>query len=125
MADIFDNIILCKECNSKMQKVQFLKNGFTFRAIQCPKCNAKIIHPQDEAEYQQYLNIRNKHYSVKLRMVGNSYTVSIPREIINFINEQNKMMDELVSLSFERMGKLSLIFDSVYENDEELKKQNG
>ena len=54
-------------------------------------------------------------------MVGNSYTVSIPREIVNFINEQDRIMDDIVSLSFERMGKLSLIFDKIYERDKELK----
>ena len=117
MSDLFDNPILCKDCNVKMHKVHFIKNGFSFRAVQCPKCNNKIIHPHDEAEYQHYINLRNKRFSVKLRMVGNSYTVSIPREIVNFINEQNKIMDELVSLSFERMGKLSLIFDKVYEKE--------
>jgi len=121
MNDIFDNPILCKNCNVKMQKAQFLKNGFTFRAVQCNKCGNKIIHPEDQQEYERYISLRNKHYAVKLRMVGNSYTVSIPREIINFINEQNKIMDELVSLSFERMGKLSLIFND-NENNREIER---
>ncbi len=110
--DIFDNPILCKNCSVKMHKVQFLKNGFSFRAVQCAKCGNRIIHPDDKQEYERYICLRNKHYAVKLRMVGNSYTVSIPREIVNFINEQNKIMDELVSLNFERMGKLSLIFNN-------------
>jgi hypothetical protein len=118
MSDIFENIIICKNCDTKMQRVQFLKNGFTFRAVQCLKCGERIIHPQDEVEYQHYLSLRNKTYNVKLRMVGNSYTVSIPREIVNFINEQNKIMNELVCLSFERMGKLSLIFDQVHDQNE-------
>ena len=121
MNDIFDNPILCKNCNVKMQKAQFLKNWFTFRAVQCNKCGNKIIHPEDQQEYERYISLRNKHYAVKLRMVGNSYTVSIPREIINFINEQNKIMDELVSLSFERMGKLSLIFND-NENNREIER---
>lgn len=102
-----------------------MRNGFTFRALECPKCSTKIVHPQDEIEYQHYMCLHNKRFNVKLRMVGNSYTVSIPREIVNFINEQNKMMDELVSLSFERMGKLSLIFDSIYENEKEKEHKNG
>lgn len=116
--DIFENTIICKDCNREMKRVQFLKNGFTFRAVQCPKCGQRIIHPADESEYNHYMQLRNKTYSVKLRMVGNSYAVSIPREIVNFINEQNKMMDELVSLSFERMGKISLIFDKMLEGEE-------
>ena len=32
-------------------------------------------------------------------------------------------MDEIVSLSFERMGKLSLIFDKVYEKEVERDKE--
>ncbi len=117
MSDVFDNQILCKDCNIKMQKVKFLKNGFCFRALQCQKCSNKILHPEDKVEYQNYLNLRNKNFSVKLRMVGNSYTVSIPKEIVNFINEQNKIMDDMVRLSFDRMGKLSLIFDKIYEEE--------
>lgn len=121
--DIFDNTIICKNCDREMKRVQFLKNGFTFRAVQCIKCGQRIIHPEDKVEYEHYMQLRGKRYSVKLRMVGNSYTVSIPREIVNFINEQDRIMDELVSLSFERMGKISLVFDKMLE--EENKKNDN
>jgi len=94
-----------------MQKTEFLKNGFLFRAVQCKKCHNKIIHPEDKQEYEKYLNLRNKRFSVKLRLVGNSYTVSIPREIVNFINEQNKIIDEMVGLTLDKMGRLSLMFN--------------
>lgn len=112
MEDIFDNPILCKYCNIKMQKIKIVKRGFVFRALQCPKCENKLIHPEDKNEYQKYLSLKNKRFNVKLRLVGNSYTVSIPREIVNFINEQNKIINELVSLSFDEMGKLSLLFNN-------------
>lgn len=94
-----------------MKKVQAIKNGFAMRALKCFQCNNLIIHPQDEVEYKQFMNLRKKDFSVKLRMVGNSYTVSIPREIVNFINEQNKMINEIVKLNFEGMKKVSLVFD--------------
>jgi len=100
-----------------MQRVNLVKNGFTFRAVECKLCNERVIHPEDKIEYENYQKLRNKQFNVKLRMVGNSYTVSIPKEIVKFINEQNRMMNEMVKLSFERMGKLSLIFE------EELKKK--
>lgn len=129
-SDMFDNPVLCKDCNVLMQKIRFVKEGFSFRALQCPKCNNRIIHPQDQTEFNHYANLRHKTYSVKLRMVGNSYAVSIPREIINFINEQDQIMDEMVKLSFERMGKLSLIFENMagelgqnYENTNETKSE--
>lgn len=102
-----------------MRSVKLFRNGFCFRAVQCPKCDNKIIHPDDGQEYGRYIELRKKNFHVKLRMVGNSYTVSIPREIINFINEQNKLIDEMVSLSLDRMGKLSLMFSNQKNLDEE------
>jgi hypothetical protein len=111
MTDIFENTIICKNCKKEMEKVRVIKNGFSLRALKCPKCNEIIIHPHDEDEYKHFLCLRKKAYSVKLRMVGNSYTISIPREIVNFINEQNKLLNDFVRLNFEGMKKISLSFD--------------
>jgi hypothetical protein len=108
--DIFDNTILCRKCNTKMQKAKILKNNFLFRALVCPKCNEKIIHPADEAEYDKFVNLKNKEFHVKMRLVGNSYAVSIPKEIVSFMREQEKIMNDMVRLCFEDMGKLSLNF---------------
>jgi|SRR3989344_4382657 len=113
MADIFENTILCRKCNSKMQKANITKNGFIFRAVVCPKCEEKIIHPHDADEYNRFINLKNKEFHVKMRLVGNSYTVSIPKEIVSFMNEQRKIMDEMVRLCFEDFGRLSLNFDEL------------
>lgn len=119
MTDIFDNTILCRKCNAKMQKTQIAKNGFLFRAMACPKCNEKIIHPADEHEYNKFVDLKNKEFHVKMRLVGNSYAVSIPKEIVSFMREQEKIMNDMVRLCFEDIGKLSLNFG------EELNKLNG
>lgn len=108
--DIFDSKILCKKCDKPMAKAKVVRNGFIFRAVVCPKCNERIIHPVDEQEYNKFINLRNKEFQVKMRLVGNSYTVSIPKEIILFMNEQKKVMDDMVRLCFEEMGRLSLNF---------------
>ncbi len=100
-----------------MQKISLVKNGFTFRSLQCKNCGNKIIHPEDKQEYDHYINLKKKDFNVKLRMVGNSYTVSIPKEIVNFINEQNKVMDDMVRLNLDRMNRLSLEFDKLYRKD--------
>lgn len=125
MTDMFDNKVICKNCDKEMQKVKILKNGFLFRALRCIKCGERILHPEDEMEYKNYLNLRKKSFSVKLRMVGNSYTVSIPKEIVNFINEQNKMIDDIVRLNFENMGKLSLVFGDLNEKLNQRRKKYG
>lgn len=110
MTDIFDNKIICKKCDKEMKNAKISKNGFILRAVICPQCSSKIIHPADEQEYHRYVNLRNKEFRVKMRLVGNSYTVSIPKEIVSFMNEQKKIMDEMVKLCFEDFGRLSLNF---------------
>jgi len=122
MADIFDNTILCKGCNEKMQKGSLKKNGFILRAVACPNCGGKIIHPTDEQEYNKFINLKNKEFRVKMRLVGNSYAVSIPKEIVSFIREQEKIMDNMVKLCFEDFGRLSLNFGEIgkIKNIEEL-----
>ena len=116
--DIFDNKILCGKCNTKMEKASISKNGFVFKAMICPKCHEKIIHPNDEQEYNKFINLRNKEFHVKMRLVGNSYAVSIPKEIVSFMREQEKIMNDMVRLCFEDMGKLSLDFNKLEEKQE-------
>jgi hypothetical protein len=110
MADLFDNTILCGKCDEKMTPVQIAKNGFILRAVNCPKCNSKIVHPKDEQEYLNYTILKKKEFDVKLRYVGNSYAVSIPKEIVNFIKDQEKIMDDMVRLCLEDFGRISLEF---------------
>ena len=108
--DIFNNTILCGKCQVKMKPADFEKNGFILRAIECSKCGSKIIHPKDEQEYKEFIELKNKKFNVKMRFVGNSYAVSIPKEIVNFMQEQEKIMNEMVRLSFEEFGRISLNF---------------
>jgi uncharacterized paraquat-inducible protein A len=117
MKDIFENTILCDKCNVKMQKASISKNGFNFRAVVCPKCSAKIIHPLDEQEYNKFINLKNKEFHVKMRLVGNSYAVSIPKEIVSFMQEQENIMDEMVRLCFEDFGRLSLNFGELKDEE--------
>jgi len=115
MKDIFDNTILCDRCEVKMERVDLVKNGFLLRAVICPKCSSKILHPVDEQEYHRFVTLRNKEFNVKMRLVGNSYAVSIPKEIVSFMSEQKQIMDEMVKLCFEDFGKLSLSFEPLHE----------
>ncbi len=113
MADIFDNPILCRKCGKQMKKAKVIKNGIALRAVVCPKCNSKIIHPVDEEKYKKFINLRKKEFNVKMRLVGNSYAVSIPKEIVSFMKRQEKLMDDMVRLCFEDIGKLSLKFNEL------------
>jgi len=111
MTDIFDNEILCKNCKIKMKKASLVRSGFELRALVCGRCGNKVIHPQDEQEYKDFLNLKNKTYKVKLRLVGNSYAISIPKEIVHFMKDMEREFDNLVRLTFEDAKKLKLMFD--------------
>jgi hypothetical protein len=110
MVDLFENTILCKNCSKKMERADVVKNGFTMRSVHCLTCNNRILHPDDVKEYDAFKHLKEKHFRVKLRFVGNSYAVSIPREIIDFMNEQEKELNEMVDLCLEDFGRLSLSF---------------
>jgi len=113
---MFDEIVVCSGCGKKMQRIDIIKNGFRLRALQCDKCEKRIYHPADIEEYKRFSQLKQRPFAVKLRMVGNSYTVSIPREIVDFMNEQEgmhqliKMQNEMVKVFFEEFGKISLTF---------------
>ncbi len=125
MKDIFDAKISCKNCELEMQPMRLEKEGIILRAVQCPQCKEKIFHPSDLERLRRYNDLKRKTFSVKLRMVGNSHAVSIPKEIVDFITEMdNKMkhhMNDMVKLCFEDFGKLSLIFNQ--ENNHEVRKK--
>ena len=121
--DIFNNTILCGKCDVKMKPVKILKNGFVLRAVVCPRCHSKTIHPKDEQEYKDFIELKKKEFNVKMRFVGNSYAVSIPREIVDFMKEQEKIMDAMVRLSFEEFGRISLNFGNHNSRDAEKVKE--
>src|SRR3989344_863352 len=119
MKDIFETKIFCKECNNEMKKTFVEKSGFRLRAVECSKCGEKIVHPEDMNNFRDYKDLKNKTYSVKLRVVGNSHAISIPKEVVDFFNEtqreMHQQMNDMVKLCFEDFGRLSVRFIENFE----------
>ncbi len=107
MSDVFDNIMICSTCKKRTVKDETVKDGFRIRVWRCPSCNQIWSHPGDMQEYQKFKKLKSKDFAVKLRMVGNSYTISIPKEIIMFHELQR---DELVRLALEDRDRIVLHF---------------
>lgn len=124
MTDLFDAKIVCDNCDRTTEKGFQEADGFRLRIAKCPECGKIWQHPGDLNEYQAFQKLKNKEFHVKLRMVGNSWAVSIPREIIDFQDEMERemmkeiqKMERMVRLSFERPGRISMFFND--ELDEE------
>ena len=113
MTDLFDTTVMCDQCNEKTLKKTTEKDGFQLRSWECPSCNKVWPHPSDQQEYENFKRLKEKQFKVKLRLVGNSYAVSIPREIIEFedeIRREMAKMDRMISMCLEEPDKLSLFF---------------
>lgn len=110
MKDLFDTIIVCKDCNQKTEKHIIKKEGFELRSWKCPKCKQTWIHPGDLKEFEEFQKIKHKDFQVKLRVVGNSYTVSIPREIIEFGEIKR---DRIVKVCLDNPQRIMLSFSKV------------
>ncbi|MDP3917376.1 MAG: hypothetical protein Q8Q42_03775 [Nanoarchaeota archaeon] len=117
MKSINEASIICNNCNTHTTKTCIIKNGFQLRAWQCNNCNEQWIHPIDLAEYNKYNTMRQKQYAVKLRLVGNSYTVSIPREIIDFQENILKEINQMIKISLDSPERLTLYFSKKMEEE--------
>lgn len=118
--DIFDNTIICKKCKKEMKRVMVERSGFEMRAMECHNCGQRSYHPADLEEYNKFNELKNKNFKVKLRQVGNSYAVSIPKEFIDFFSDFERMekeMNQMVRLALEDFNRLSLSFS---DEDEDL-----
>src|SRR3989344_9395931 len=110
MKDIFETTILCDDCNQKTEKIISNKEGYRIRAWRCNSCQKVWSHPADMEEYGNFQKLHNKQFQVKLRVVGNSYTISIPREIIEFEEELRREMNSMIRLSLDSPEKISIYF---------------
>jgi len=121
--DIFEHSVLCNKCDRKMKKIGVERSGFKMRALECPECGQRTYHPADAEEYNKFNELKGRDFKVKLRQVGNSYAVSIPKEFIDFFSEfeksQNQIsqMDQMVKLALEDFNRLSLSFMDNEENE--------
>lgn len=115
MQDLFNEQIICNKCKKEMKKTFTIKNGFKIRTLKCDKCGKHIYHPSDIEEYKKFTILKQRPFAVKLRIVGNSYAVSIPKEIISFIREQETIHNQMVKMCLEEAGKLSLFFSDKEE----------
>ena len=110
MEDIYETTIICGKCHKATEKGVVIKDGFRIRAWMCPNCGKKYLHPGDTAEYGQFRKLQQREFEVKLRLVGNSWAISIPKEIIDF---EEVTASKPVHLSLDEPGRLSISFTKI------------
>ncbi len=110
MRDVYDTIVNCDECTKPTEKCESIKDGFMIRCWRCNNCRKQWLHPGDLEEYKRFIELKRKDFEVKLRQVGNSWSVSIPKEIIRF---EEVSQTKVIRMSLDEPGKLSIFFQRV------------
>lgn len=110
MKDVTESVIVCKNCRKETTLGFTSKEGFKIRIWQCPECNESWYHPADMQAYKDYTSLRKREFQVKLRLVGNSWAVSIPKEIIKF---ESIEQTEMIKMSLDEPGKLVISFKKI------------
>lgn len=110
MEDIYDATMFCDKCKKSTTKSYKMKDGFKIRIWSCPECGKTWPHPSDMNNYTDFMDIKKRDFEVKLRPVGNSWTVSIPKEIIKF---EAVSQTKVITMSLDEPGKLTLFFRRV------------
>ena len=106
MEDVYENDIVCKRCGKKTIKGSIIRDGIAIRTWECGGCGKIWHHPLDTNEYLKFAKLKNKHFKSKLRKVGNSFSATIPNEIIEF--EGIKKEGKIVDLQFESAKKVAI-----------------
>lgn len=118
MKTISDARILCEKCNVKTNPKLEIRKGFQIRFHECPKCSERYYNPLDLKQYHEFQKLKQREFEVKLRMVGNSFSVTIPKEIIEFeekFAQMEKELGNIMRLTLEEPGKLGLYFRKLME----------
>lgn len=106
MKDVYENDILCKSCKKKTAKGRIIRDGFKIRTWECKECGKIWHHPLDMNEYLKFNKLKQKHFKVKLRRVGNSFSATIPNEIIEFEGVKNK--GKMIDMQLEAAKKVTI-----------------
>ncbi len=107
MKDLAETSIVCKKCRKETTQGYTTRDGVKIRIWQCSGCHEAWYHPGDMEEYKQFLALKKREFEVKLRQVGNSWAVSIPKEIIRFEAVEHT---EVIRMSLDEPGKIVLSF---------------
>lgn len=108
--DLFETNVMCGQCHKETEKSESEKDGYKIRCWKCTHCKKQWLHPGDLEAYKKFIELKRKEFEVKLRQVGNSWSVSIPKEIIRF---EEVSETKIIRMSLDEPGKVSIFFQRI------------
>jgi AbrB family looped-hinge helix DNA binding protein len=95
-------------CGGKAKRVKDIEyKGFTLEGWRCEKCGEELVDPHQANLYLKYAKLRKEgKLKVKVRKVGNSFTISIPAVLRELLGLKG---GEELSLELSKEGVIAKI----------------
>ena len=98
------NEIPC-ECGSMASKSAVKYKDYEVRGWICKKCKKEYMHPEDSIKISRLEELKKSGIKVKIRTVGQSLVITLPKELANLYGLEQ---GETVELSPENFRKIEI-----------------
>lgn len=96
------------ECGGMASRGAVKYKNYGIRGWVCKKCKKEYIHPEDSLKISKLEALKKSRVRVKIRTVGQSLVITLPKEIAELYDLQK---GETVELSPESMKKIEIELD--------------
>jgi len=93
------------ECGAMASRCTVKYRNYEVRGWVCKKCKKEYIHPEDSLKVSKLEALKKSHLRVKIRTVGQSLVITLPKEIAELYGLEK---GETVELSPENMKKIEI-----------------
>ncbi|MBI4171022.1 MAG: hypothetical protein HY514_04955 [Candidatus Aenigmarchaeota archaeon] len=96
------------ECGGMAGRSTVKYKDYEVRGWVCKKCKKEYIHPEDSLKISRFEALKKSRVRVKIRTVGQSLVITLPKEITELYGLQK---GETVGLSPESMTRIGIELD--------------
>ena len=96
------------ECGGMASRSTVKYKDYKLRGWVCKKCKKEYIHPEDSLKISKLVALKKSRVKVKIRTVGQSLVITLPKKIAELYDLQK---GESVELSPETLKKIEIEFD--------------
>lgn len=93
------------ECGGMARRSTVKYKNYEVRGWICKKCKKEYIHPEDSLKISKLEELRKSKVRVKIRTVGQSLVITLPKEIAKLYGLEK---GETVELSPENFKKIEI-----------------
>ena len=93
------------ECGNMASKSTVKYKDYEVRGWVCKKCKREYLHPEDSLKISKLEALKKNHIRVKIRTVGQSLVITLPKEIAELYGLEK---GETVELSSEGLKKIGI-----------------